>query len=133
MKNKELIIKMLQVTEQEYCALVETFAFDWLLSRFTKLECVISELSKSKMFWEWWKNQWEIRDEKYIRDSNIALINDVLEGQTLTMARDLYSDTHNPSTLTVKFNVIIRKELIQIVDKTLKQEESTLKVLEEKL
>ena len=126
MTNKELIIKSLRITELEYAALVESFAFDWLCSRLTNLKCVINQLSKSKLFWDWWKNQWEIRDEKYIRDSNIALITETLEGNTLTMARDLYRDTHNPLTLTVKLNVLIRKELVNVIDHTLKIEEAKL-------
>lgn len=126
MKNKELIIKSLRITEDQYCALVEQFAFDWLFNRLTNLECVTRQLAKSKLFWDWWKNQWEIRDEKFIRDSNIALITETLEGNTLTMARDLYRMTHDPKTLTVKLNILIRKELVNVIDHTLKVEEAKL-------
>lgn len=126
MTNKESIIKALRITEMQYAETVEQFGYNWIKQRFCDMDVVVDGLSRSKMFWAWWKNQWEIRDEQFVRETNIALINEELKGQTLLVSRNLYVELHNPQTLKVKLNVFIRKELVDVVDHTLKVEEGKL-------
>jgi len=112
--TKNYIIKALCISEHKYAEMVESFAYVWL-TRLTSDGEVISEISKSSIFWKWWINQWDIRDEKFAYQCNLKNINEALCGKTLTIARDLFFEAHNPKMLTVIPNKFVINEIKSIV------------------
>jgi hypothetical protein len=53
---------------------------------------LLSRLENSKLFWNYWKNCWQIRDEVFVHQEG-------LEEQRLAVRRDLYNMMHLPKYL----------------------------------
>jgi len=121
MQNKQYITKALAINEYRYAQMVECSAYVWL-TRLTDDSAVIGEIVKCSIFWKWWINQWEIRDEQYVYECNIKLINEELSGRTLLLARELYNEKHDPMSLKIIPNSLVVNEIKKIVKNELKKE-----------
>lgn len=123
MTNKDYITRALAINEYRYAQVVESSAYVWL-TRLTSDTSVINEIVKCSMFWKWWINQWDIRDEHYLYLSNIKLINETFSGKTLLLARQLYNELHDPNDLRIFPNSMVINQIKRIVKKEIKKEKT---------
>lgn len=105
----------MDITELAYCNMVMEAGYCWLNSRFCYDRHIVLGIAERKVFWAWWKNQWYIRDQDFIRISSIDKINEVLNDKTRLVAIDLYNDIHNPHEIKVSPNVWVRKEINEVL------------------
>ena len=69
--NSKRIIKMLGWSELEYATFINETGMQYLELYIPADRQGIYMLNRSRIFWNWWKNQWAIRDEIYL-----AIVND---------------------------------------------------------
>lgn len=123
MKNtKELIIKALRLGPADHSTMLFYGADMWL----DKLSDsrVIARVAELPLFWKWWKNQWDIRDQEFIRLTNLNEINQPLSGDTLHMAQSLYNDIHDATGLKIIPNAWLNKQIAEIVASEIEQTEA---------
>lgn len=65
--NTQFIIRKLSFTHLEYCEMVERGGYAWLDRYFFHSPEVIQASSYSQLFWKWWVNEWNIRDDQFVR------------------------------------------------------------------
>jgi hypothetical protein len=65
--NTQFIIRKLGFTHLEYCEMVEHSGYVWLDKYFFHSPEIIQASSYSQLFWKWWVNEWNIRDDQFIR------------------------------------------------------------------
>ena len=121
MTTKEIIIKSLCITDDEYANMVERSGYAWL-SRLMD-DRLINEVAKIELFWKWWKNQWEIRDREFVRMTNLVQINEALGGKTQLYAGSLYNDIHNPYNLIIIPNTWVHQEILKVLNNEIQKEE----------
>jgi len=106
MKNKFRIINVaLNLKAEDYNQMVYDRGLDWIKANLSlNDEEIMYVVSKSPMFWAWWKNQWEIRDEKFAFELSLTRHALPLDGAYLKVARELYVDAHALTNIKVKPN-----------------------------
>lgn len=77
--NKEVILELLDWDELQYCEFQEQQGREYLETVVCPDGYGAKELGDSRLFWRWWINQWNRRDD------------DFLDG-TYSMSRDMYGD-----------------------------------------
>lgn len=132
MKNQQLIIKSLNITELAYCNMVMECGYCWLDRRFCNDRDIVNGIGAKKTFWAWWKNQWLIRDQEYIRLTSINKINEVLEGKVRQAAIELYNSIHNPHDIKVYPNVWVRKEINEVLLQEIRKDQSFINHIKNK-
>lgn len=108
--NQQLICQSLGLTDLDYSTMVFEYSNQWMKRYFFNDEIMIKALEKSPMFWAWWKNQWQIRDEQFITMCSLNQIDEVLEGTCRTVAIELYEAEHDAHKLIVFPNKLVRME-----------------------
>ena len=131
MKEKNIIIKSIGITEMRYCTMVMEAGYSWLRSNFGKDASIVNNIAKMRLFWLWWNNQWEIRDAEYVRITSISLINEVLCGDVKSIATELYNDIHNPYHIRVIPNRMLKDEISKLLLKEIAKEEESIKMLQQ--
>lgn len=121
--NKQIICTALGMNELQYAEMVEEFGQLWMNRYFGHEEIMLNALNKSKTFWAWWVNQWENRNEDYVRLTNLAIIELPLDRVTKAVAIELYRETHAANEL----KIVPNKFVVAEVNKLIKQEELNLK------
>lgn len=124
MKNKFRIINIaINLKAADYNQMVHDRALDWINANLSLNDDVImNEVCKSPLFWEWWKNQWKIRDEKFAYELSLTRHELPLDGAYLKVARELYADAHALSNIKVKPNRYVMVEIGRLLlDFTAKQ------------
>jgi hypothetical protein len=106
--NQELISKALGLTDLGYSQMVFDYATEWMKRYFFGNDIMIKALESSPLFWAWWKNQWNIRDEHFI--DLCSLTGELLEGKVLEAAFSIYQDEHNVYGLIIFPNKLVRIE-----------------------
>lgn len=69
--NKRQVRRLLGWTELQYAEFVEAKAKEYLKNVLFADEAAINELLKGKLWWNWWKNHWNRRDEEFVTYSEI--------------------------------------------------------------
>jgi hypothetical protein len=88
----QCIMHILKCNEQEYFDKIYNGGLAYLHHYIgNESEAIISEISRSKTFWTWWKMHWQKRDEEFV-DMVIAAPED-------NNWHLLYLEKHDPRTL----------------------------------
>jgi hypothetical protein len=109
-KNQQLICKALGLTDLSYSEMVFEYATLWFNRYFFNNDIMVNALEASPSFWAWWKNQWEIRNERFICEANLNTIELPLEVDCKLIALGLYYDAHDVMGLQVFPNKLVRIE-----------------------
>jgi hypothetical protein len=100
---KMQILQLLNITEQDYCLLQFETGICYLSLSFSNKDYE-SLLLKNRAFWNWWKNQWLLRDELFLwfaRYSNILIDQEgrFLIDEAYTGYPSNYTQLHDPVIL----------------------------------
>lgn len=88
--NQDRITRLLGWTEMDYSQFIYETGLQYLESYIPTDRAGIDALSRSKIFWAWWRNHWAIRDENYL---------EVLENFSLDNWEILYRQLHDIDAL----------------------------------
>lgn len=95
--NQKRVREILGITDQEYSAMIFETAFIYLDQLEVDRES-INLLSKSSVWWPWWKNQYYLKDEEFINEYDNGLTNNI------KYLSDYYFDKHaNINVVPEKF------------------------------
>lgn len=89
--NSQRIINMLGWTELEYATFINDTGLEYLERYIPNDRTGINALNHSRIFWNWWKNQWAIRDADYL---------DIVDNFSPHNWEPLYRQEHSPAVLT---------------------------------
>src|SRR5665213_405590 len=89
--RQQRIQKMLLWTDLQYSTFIFETGMEYLELYIPTDRDGIDILSRSTIFWNWWKNHWDIRDMQYLADTDYNL-------SYLTL-RSLYKYRHNAEHL----------------------------------
>lgn len=67
--NRQYILRKLEISDLRYCQEVEDVGYMYLHRYFSYSPEAIESASKSELFWKWWINQWEIRDNEFVQQT----------------------------------------------------------------
>ena len=104
------IQQALGITELDYHTMVMNYGYDWLAGYFGNDDKMISRVASSKMFWAWWKNQWNIRNDKFVYETNLMELSNFSRLERI-MLKSLYLDAHSPFQLNIRPNVLVMAEI----------------------
>lgn len=122
--NKITILKALQYSELQYGQMVYDYAQLWIQRYFGADAIVVDALNASKSFWQWWNGQWANRDSIFIHQACLNQLGE-LNGELLTVTRELYADHHSIDEL----RIVPNRYVVAEVGKLIKAEEAKLKKL----
>jgi len=98
------VSQLLRITEEAYSMMLFEAAFkyiDTLEGKYSQEH--IKAISQHFMFWNWWKNQYHIADEKFLN----GLSNDPESLSTSkTEFEQLYHEVHSPKEIFIDKNVV---------------------------
>lgn len=117
MTHKEKILQTLGFSEHGYSLLVESAAYSWAQLNFTNDVPTKESLIQCKTFWEWWNNQWEIRDEQFLKETSLRYINERLTDYELDLALYLYVEKHQVKNIIATPNKWVFKAVGMLIPK----------------
>lgn len=91
---KERIIALLNLSEENYAAIVEKYGYDFAWYYTQQHEWSVVYLTRSAAYWNWWKRLWETRDEVFLKDME-AYLNTNSEAHL----QELWFDHHMPNEI----------------------------------
>lgn len=102
----------------EYAQQIENCGLAYLEIVCMGYPAVIVQISKSEIFWNWWKMYWEKRDKEFIE-----ICEEWNEG--IDARREVYDSMHEPKTLAhaVYLNgQVLQESYAALIDKITKEE-----------
>jgi hypothetical protein len=127
-KHTSIICKAFGFTELQYGNIILDAGYQWMHFYFMNDVAIIDATSKSAMFWNWWKNQWEIRDTSYLKYAPIEALELPLNGNVRTAAVEIYIEYHEPTKLKIQPNVWVRNEIKKLLTQEIKKERETINI-----
>lgn len=88
------IIELLHLDEDKFHHTIYETGMLYLHAYFAD-EAVIDFVSRRKEFWNWWKNQWFIRDQVFVESLELSYV-------SLSYRHALYEALHNPQVLAAE-------------------------------
>lgn len=122
---REDAIRILRWTELQYGEFVYEMGLDYMEHYMPKLqgrEHWIDILSRNKIFWSWWRNQWANRDREFVILRQRDDINRIL---SLADLRELYQFLHSGERLAKDIypgRYVMDETYSQMVDELIKSE-----------
>lgn len=114
MNNQQRISIVLGWGSNELTSMVYGSAFTWMrLQMFNDQQ--IELLSRCHSFWQWWTDEWFIRDGDYLWETSLRFLDEPLDGYELELALELYVKKHLVSRLDIQPNHFVVNELKQLV------------------
>ena len=92
------IMQLLNLTAERYNAFKIRYGRAFLQNYFSRYPQLVDEILKKEVYWNWWEDQYLIRDELFLHDENIHRINTQILGA-------MYSTIHNPYSLAAELVV----------------------------
>lgn len=121
---KATVLRLLKMDELEYNWMQLKQGLAYLRAYLNGDEYGIAMLESSRIFWCWWRDHWNKRDEKFL------LIHSRVPGlQKPEYLRQLYAQYHNGSMLSKNIHpnsVVINESYIQMTHKIVKTETATV-------
>lgn len=105
--NRSFILRKLSMSDQEYCELVERGGYVWLDKYLFHAPDAIKAASYSRLFWAWWVNEWNIRDESFVKDIRFSHPN--------IEQKEYYFKVHAISKLLIRPNRWAISEINKII------------------
>jgi hypothetical protein len=65
--NKEQIMENIGVDSVQYNVFMNDVAMQWVRSRILNDEDVLNKITEQPDFWMWWINQWNLREDAFLR------------------------------------------------------------------
>lgn len=87
---QRVVCFLLRLSAEQYSQLQYQAGIDYLRTKgYDASMCAVIE--SSRIFWNWWRNEWATRDQ--------AFVNSVEKGDTLAMLKEQYLYNNSPRTL----------------------------------
>lgn len=115
MNNQERIRIVLGYGLDEFNSMVEQAGYTWINRYFGLSDDMVDIVSKSRRFWQWWINEWEIRDGDFLFETSLRFITEPLTGLALQHALEEYVEKHNAMKVSIVPNSLVRQELNQMI------------------
>lgn len=112
--NRAYILRRLQISDLQYCEMVERGGYIWLERYFSHAPEVIHLSSYSEMWWKWWVNQWNIRDEYFVKKHRFAI-------WPLNIELAAYNEVHDIEKIHIVPNKWVIKEVTNLINQYEKQ------------
>jgi hypothetical protein len=112
--NRQFILRKINMTHQEYCELVERGGYAWLDKYLFCDPKGMKAASHSSMFWKWWVNEWNIRDDRFVR--HVRFCNPDIE------QRDYYFSVHAIYKLEIRPNKWAIADIEEVAKKQIMDE-----------
>ncbi|MCC6290162.1 MAG: hypothetical protein IT249_19965 [Chitinophagaceae bacterium] len=80
-------------TAQQWAEFVEQCGNDYLNVLMPEYPQVVSQITRSSIFWNWWRSHWERRDIEYLEQIDLADDRKIID----VLAE--YNEMHNPDIL----------------------------------
>ncbi len=113
--NRSVLLRKLEITDLQYCEFVEQGGYEWIQFYFSKSPEMQDIIKYSPMFWKWWVNEWNIRDEYHIHQNRFKEWSTVVE-------RGWYRRTHRMDDVIAVPNRWVIKELTDLIKQYEKQQ-----------
>lgn len=101
--NKQRICEMMQISEEQYAWLQYNQGIAYLMWYLPADEDARAWLEADKLYWNWWKNWWAIRDEVFL--NNMSGVDDLkllrFNYSEFNCARYLIADIKPPKLLSL--------------------------------
>lgn len=114
--SKERIMRLLEWSELQYCEFQYRIGLEYLQAYIQSDPSAIAFLESHRVFWNWWRNQWVLRDEVYL-DSEIYTVG-------IKYRRNIYTELHNPRALAEGITppaVVLDDSYAQMIQETFKE------------
>lgn len=95
---------MLNWDDLQYCEFQMEMGMKYLDRIAGPGEIGVKELSQSKLYWNWWKNHWNRRDQEFLNDLVVTIASGLEE------IRQEYMYWHSPYNITVRPHKPIMEE-----------------------
>lgn len=92
---KKCICKLLDWDELQYGYYMMNAGRNYLIYYTNNDEVIIGQMERSRLFWNWWKNHWLLRDEAFFFDNE-----NQLQQLSLQNIQLLYQHTHDALLLS---------------------------------
>jgi hypothetical protein len=120
---KEAVMKVLKCTELEYCEF-QMKQGESYIKRYVpqpeKYSMVIESLMRSRIFWNWWKNQWALRDEKFL---NLSVV--VYCSHDVTFLQKIYVEFNSIKILISKIHpnrIVLEESYSDMIRNVIREE-----------
>jgi hypothetical protein len=112
--NKQQILESCEMNDDEYCNLQFEKAVEWIKYRILDDEEVISAITSKEMFWTWWINQWNLRNDEFVTD-NIYYI---IAGEHARFLKDVWLHVHQVDRIVAypSYQCLLEKTLSEVAD-----------------
>lgn len=127
MTNKQYILKALNWCEQKYGQVVMDTAIAWINLHFKGEHIMVDVLTRSPLFWKWWKNQWEQRDNRFVEVTAIDLLDYPINNELFEVINEEYCNLHDIYGLIIKPNKMVTKDCMRIIREEIEKEELIIK------
>lgn len=64
--NKQQVIRLLNWTDMQYCIYQQNKGYEYMRQVIGSDELGVRYLAKNALFWKWWINHWNRRDEEWL-------------------------------------------------------------------
>lgn len=125
MNNKDYIQKALGISADEYVIAVEQGGYQWINRYFHGDEDMTRLVSTCGMFWKWWINQWEIRDEQFVQSTGIDVLDMALDGRYWQVAFEEWLELHD----VMKLQIVPNRWVIAALSKMIREDEKAVEAL----
>ena len=130
MTSKYYIQKALGWSDYKYGKVVMDSAIEWIKFHFKSEPIMLDVLTRSTVFWQWWKNQWEHRDKRFIEVTAIDLLDYPIAENIKEILNEDYAELHDIGRLIIKPNRMVTKDCMRIIKMEIKKEQLILKQYE---
>jgi hypothetical protein len=116
---QQQILSAVGLTNYEYCEMQYHCGLSFLAYK-CQGEFSEGRIVSSKIFWNWWKTNWAMRDEIFLEDTQNMIVND--NGELILkdwVTKSQYLLTHNPyilSSTVDEYGNILHKAWLQILN-----------------
>lgn len=107
-QNREVILRKLRITDLQYCEMVERGGYEWLRRYFSHVPDMIDICKYSAMFWKWWVNEWNLRDNRFLALNRFKI-------WPVHIEESSYNFTHDIDGLGIRPNRFVIEEVNKII------------------
>lgn len=128
--NQRLVCAALKWNSDTYSKLVFETGLEWIKNNLSLNDDeIVGVIAKCRLFWAWWRNQWDLRDEQFIYETSLRRQELPLEGCALLFAGDIYNDMNSLRTVKLVPNRFVTGEINTALKVYNQQELERLKTL----
>jgi hypothetical protein len=111
-RNRDLICAAIKLNSEMHSTLVFESGLEWIRNNMSlNDEEIVSVIAKCRLFWAWWRNQWDLRDERFVYETSLTKQELPLTGMCLIMAVDLYNEMHAKQNVKLIPNKFVIMEI----------------------